>query len=116
MRSVQHLLQFITGCYHEGFCLLLMTENIRQFRIAPVRDVVVLCILSQNGSLDRVSRVLVHENEGLKIVAHDRRKLLHGHLERSFSGKQDMTPSGRRENGSKERTRCITYRTPDKSS
>ena len=47
-------------------------------------------------------------------MPHDGRDLLHGHLERSFSGQQDVTPSGGSENGSEQRAGCIADRTPDK--
>src|SRR5262249_12730768 len=115
MRRVQHLPKFVAAMYDVGLCLLVTAEDVWQFRVPPVRDVVVLRILSQNSSLYRVSRVLVHENEGLKVVPHDGRDLLRGHLERSFSGQQDVTPPGGSENGSEQRARCIADRTPDKS-
>src|SRR5262245_39821200 len=49
MQRVQHLLKFVAGKYDVGFCLLVTTEDIWQFRVPPVRDVVVLRILTQNG-------------------------------------------------------------------
>src|SRR5215472_7549437 len=115
MRRVQHLLQFVAGIYDVGFCHLVTREDIWQFRIPPVRDVVVLGVLTQNGSLYCVSRVVDHENEGLKVMPYDGRELLRGHLERSFSGKQDVTPPGGSENGSEQRACRIADRTPDKS-
>src|SRR5262245_30823714 len=53
MRRVQHLLKFVAGMYDVGFRLLVTTQDIWQFRVPPVRDVVVLRILTQNGSLYR---------------------------------------------------------------
>ncbi len=55
MRRVQHLLQFIAALDDEGLRLFVTTEYIWQFRIAPVRDVIVLGILTQNGSLRCIS-------------------------------------------------------------
>src|SRR5262249_8539761 len=98
-----------------GFCLRVTREDIWQFRIPPVRDVVVLGVLTKNGSLYCVSRVVDHENEGLKVMPHDGGELLRGRLERSFSGKQDMTPPGRSENGSKQRGSRIADRAQTKA-
>src|SRR5215467_9751514 len=100
MRSVHHLLQFVAGPNDVGLCLLVATEDIRQFRVSPIRDVVVLRVLTPNASLYCVSLILVYENPGLKVVPQNGRDLLNGHLERSFSCKQDMTPSRGSENGS----------------
>ena len=33
MRSIEYLLQFVAGCYGVGLCLLVATEDIRQFRV-----------------------------------------------------------------------------------
>ena len=44
-------------------------------RIPPVGDVVVLGVLAQNGSLYCVSRVVDHEDEGLKVMPQDGREL-----------------------------------------
>src|SRR5215472_11237736 len=114
MRRVQYLLQFAASLNDVGFCLLLTAEDTWQFRIPPVRDVIVLRVLTQNGSLYCVPRVLVHENEGFKVMPHYGRDLLDGHLERSFSGKQDVAASGRSENSSEQRACCIADRTPYK--
>src|SRR6516164_11860451 len=114
MRRVQHFLQFVASLNDVGFCLLVTREDIWQFRIPPVRDVVVPGVLTENGPLYCVSRVVDHEDEGLKVMPHDGREFLYGHLERSFSGKQDMTPSGGSENSSEQCGCRITDRTPDK--
>src|SRR5262245_4467721 len=110
MRGVQHLLQFVAGLYDVSFCFLLATEDIWQFRIPPVGDVVVLRVLTKNGSLYRVSRVLINENPGPKVVPYDGGDLLNGHLERPFSSKQDVSPPGGSENGSEQRACGIADR------
>src|SRR5262249_28448662 len=71
MWSLQYLLKIVAGIDDVGFCLLVTTEDIWQFRVAPVRNVVVLRILAQNGSLYGISRVLVQENVRLQVVPHD---------------------------------------------
>src|SRR5215469_16281805 len=58
MRSVQHLLQIAAALNDVSICLLLTREDIWQFRIPPVCNVVVLGVLTQNGSLYRVYRVV----------------------------------------------------------
>src|SRR5215469_10863197 len=114
MGSVQHLLQFVAGLNDVGVSLLFTRENIWQFPIPPVRDVVVFGVLTENGSLYGVSRVVDQGNEGFKVMPHDGRELLHRHLERSFSGKQNVTPPRRSENGPEQCRRRIADRTPDK--
>src|SRR5215467_225710 len=111
MLRVPFLLQFVSCSDDVGFRLLVTGEYIWQFRIPPVRDVVVVGGLTQNGSLYCVSRVVDHENEGLKVVPHDGRELLNRHLERSFTSKQYMSPPGGSENGSKQRSCRISDRT-----
>src|SRR5215469_9258766 len=104
MRSVQHLLQFVPGLNDVGFCLPLTRENIWQFRIPPIRDIVVSGVFTQNGSFYRISRVVDHENERLKVMPQHCGEFLRSHLERSLSGKQDVTPPRRSENGPEQRT------------
>src|SRR5262249_433638 len=115
MRRVQHLLKFLAGMYDVGFCLPVTTEDIWQFRVPPVRNVVVLRVLAEYASLHCVPLVLVHEDPGLKVMPHDSRDLLGGQLERSFSGQQDVTPPWGSKNGSEQRARCVADRTPDES-
>ena len=59
MRRVQDLLEFDAGLDDVGLCLFVTREDIWQFRVAPVRDVVVLGVFTQYGSLYCVSRVLL---------------------------------------------------------
>src|SRR5215813_9820695 len=103
MRTVQHALKFVTGMDDVSVCLLVTAEDVWQFRAPPGRDVVVLRILPKNSSFDGVTRVLIHEDERLEVVPQHRRDLLCGHLERSFSGQQDVTMTGGSKNGSEQR-------------
>src|SRR5713226_723171 len=95
VRRVQNVLKIFDYFHHISFCVAISAKHIGELGVAPVGDVVVLGISTQDCPFNRVALVVYDENERSQVVAQNRRNLLCSKLERAFAGEQHMASTRR---------------------
>src|SRR5713101_644279 len=69
VRRVQNVLKIFDYFHHISFCVAISAKHIGELGVAPVGDVVVLGISTQDCPFNRVALVVYDENERSQVVA-----------------------------------------------
>src|SRR6202162_2008179 len=74
----QHVVEFFHGAHHEGFRGGIGSKHLGKFGVSPIRDVVVMRLLTQDGALDGVAGVVDQEDDRLEVMSQNGRQFLGG--------------------------------------